>query len=529
MLIPNSPFKALLNGHLTEAGLLGDDIALRELLRQRILIKEQELELREGLPFLYGWKWYQWAYDFFESTNKINLLCAANQISKSSTQIRKCIDWATNIAKWGVLWIRKPKQFWYLYPSQSQANIEFLTKWQQFLPQGEYKNHPVYGWKEEKRQGVIYAIHFNSGVHVFFKFYTQAVEHLQTGTCDAIFCDEELPVEHFDELMFRLSASDGYFHMVFTATIGQDFWRQVMEPLPHEDEKLKQAFKQTVSLYDARFYQDKTPSHWTDEKINIIKNRCSTHNEILKRVYGKFVKDDGGRKCEAFDIKKHMKERHPLPKSWHIYCGVDIGSGGQSGHPSAMVFVGVSPDFRQGRVFLGWRGDKIETTAGDVVEKFIDFKKENKLVMTGQYYDWASKDFEQIATRMGEPFQPADKSHEKGEQILNVLFKNNMLAIYEDPELLKLAGELFALRRDQPKNKAKDDLYDALRYAVTRIPWDWSVITGAPPTGGDPEPSPTKTAMELQIEERRKTFDQAHHDETQRIEDEFAEWNDAYG
>jgi phage terminase large subunit-like protein len=311
--------------------------------REVIAIKEKQVRLREGLPFLYGWKWYIWARDFFESTNKLNFLCAANQISKSSTQIRKCIDWATDQRKWPRLWpSRRPVQFWYLYPTSNQANIEFLTKWVEFLPKGEFKEDPVYGWQMEKKQGNVYAIHFNSGVHVFFKTYAQDEQALQTGTCDAIFCDEELPVDLYDELIFRISASDGYFHMVFTATLGQEFWRLVMEPGAKEDEKLPEAAKWVVSMYDCQEYEDGSLSHWTDEKIQQVKNRCKTANEILKRVYGKFIMDDNGRKYESFDIKRHMKQPHPLPETWMTYAGIDIGGGGKT-HPGAIVFLKVSP------------------------------------------------------------------------------------------------------------------------------------------------------------------------------------------
>ena len=98
-----------------------------EELLELIELKEAELELKRGLPHLYGYPWYSWALDFFESREKLNFLCAANQISKSSTQIRKCIDWATAQEKWQDLWpaaTEKPNQFWYLYPTANQASIE---------------------------------------------------------------------------------------------------------------------------------------------------------------------------------------------------------------------------------------------------------------------------------------------------------------------------------------------------------------------------------------------------------------------
>ena len=80
--------------------------------KEKAALLEEKVRRQEDLPFLYGWKWYLWGRKFFESKNRINLLCAANQISKSSTQIRKIIHWATCKELWPELWSRPPKQFW---------------------------------------------------------------------------------------------------------------------------------------------------------------------------------------------------------------------------------------------------------------------------------------------------------------------------------------------------------------------------------------------------------------------------------
>jgi hypothetical protein len=495
--------------------------------RERLALMEQKIKLQEGLPFLYGWKWYTWARAFFESTNKLNFLCAANQISKSSTQIRKCMHWATAPELWPQLWATKPVQFWYLYPTANQATIEFKTKWQQFLPRGEFKEHPVYGWKAEIKNKEIFAIYFNSGVSVFFKSYAQDTQALQTGTCDAIFCDEELPLEHYEELLFRLSASDGYFHMVFTATLGQEFWRLVMEAGEKEVEKLPEAFKQTISMFECMFYEDGTPSHWTKEKIQMVINRCSTHNEVLKRVYGRFLIDDTGKKYPQFNVKKNMAPEMKIPSDWFIYAGADYGSGGERGHKSALCFVAVRPDFQRGYAFLGWRGDGVETTAGDVVDKLREMKRTYKIECAAQYYDHGCKDMEIIATRMGEPLEKADKAHDKGEQVMNTLFKYNILSVFENEEFQKLATEMSTLRKDTPKNKAKDDFVDALRYAVTQIPWDWTVIDSGVNESLQ-APAPEKTPTQLELEDRRKAFEDEGNEQA-RIDAEFAEWNDAYG
>jgi len=491
--------------------------------RELIVLQEQKLKLMEGLPFLYGWKWYGWAREFFESANKLNFLCAANQISKSSTQIRKCIDWATNTSKWPMLWGRKPIQFWYLYPTASQCKIEFETKWKQFLPRGEFKSHPVYGWKEEIKNKELFAIHFNSGVHVYFKTYSQDVQSLQTGTCDAIFCDEELPVDLYDELIFRISASDGYFHMVFTATLGQDFWKAVLEETGTR-EKLPQAYKKQVSMYDCQFYEDGTPSHWTIEKIKIQEARCKSHNEILRRVYGKFVVDEG-RKYEQFDLKRHMIPTKSFGDDWYYYCGVDPGSGGRDNHPAAIAFVAVRRDFRLGYVIRGWRGDQLATTAGDIVNKFIEMRGGQEF--QGMYYDQSDRDFFEISSRMEVPFQPADKSHDKGEEIINVLFKNNMLFIFDTPELQKLGWELSNLRLDTPKRVAKDDFADAMRYAITRIPWDWSAITGK--SQEQAKNIEAKTLGNPIDIARRQAFEEGAHNRAQNaLDEEIAEWAELY-
>src|SRR6185295_15948148 len=82
----------------------------------------KERKRRENLPHIYGFPWYSWAKDFFDSTNRFNFLCAANQISKSSTQIRKAIHWATEKSLWEGLWPgRNVSQFWYLYPTRPVA------------------------------------------------------------------------------------------------------------------------------------------------------------------------------------------------------------------------------------------------------------------------------------------------------------------------------------------------------------------------------------------------------------------------
>lgn len=500
-----------------------------ELLKEEILVNERLLRLQEGLPHLHGYKKYPWAREYYESTNKHNFLVAANQIGKSHENTIKCIDWATNVNKWPMLWRNKPNQFWYMYPNAKTATIEFETKWLPLLPKNEFKTHPIYGWKEEWESRQINAVKFNSGVNIYFKTYTMDVQNLQAASVYALWLDEELPEPLLQELQARLLATQGYLHMVFTATLGQELWRKTMEPYNSDEELFKGAFKKCVSMYDCQKFEDGTPSHWTDGAITQVIAGCQTQNEVMRRVYGKFVLDSG-RKYESFDIKRHMIEAFPIPQDWHIYAGIDVGSGGEKGHPSAIAFIAVKPDFQEAVVFDGWRGDGISTTAGDVLEKFLQMKADNRIKkMDGQYYDWACVDLMNIATRSGVPLIPADKNHARGEQILGVLFKNDMLKIFNTPELVKFGQEFASLKENTPKNKAKDDGVDSCRYGVSRIPWDWSAVKGVQADSNldVSKPKPLDERSQ-QIEDRRHGIYREERNEEDAIDAELREWNQAY-
>jgi hypothetical protein len=495
---------------------------------------EDLLDMQEGLPHLYGFPWYPWALEYFESLNKENFLCAANQISKSSTLIRRNIHYATGIAfdkdfwrkRWpGLRPDQKPNQFWYLYPTLSVATVEFETKWEpDFLPRGKYKDHPIFGWTAKYDGQDIDSIEFNSGVTIYFKAYSQKLQDLQTGTCYMVSCDEELPIKILPELSARLNATDGYLNMVFTATLGQLYWEQTIEPKTIAEERHKDALKIQVSLYDCLKYEDGSPSPWTEDKIKRAINRCATQAEIQRRIFGKFVKSEGLR-YESFDRIKNTASPHPLPRTWKVYSGTDPGSGGKSGHPAAIVFLSVSPDFKHGRVFKTWRGDGIPTTSPDILKKYRELR--GTLKPDAQKYDHGSKEFFMVASNQGESFSPANKERDAGISLLNTLFKSGMLKIQiDDSENEKLVGELCSIAVDADKTKSLDDLSDALRYAAMAVPWDFSDIEELQ-EADQKDPLPARQLTDA--EERRKWFtNESQAQENESVEEELDYWNDLY-
>lgn len=499
--------------------------------REKLKLLEAKKAWRENLPHKYGWKNYKWAREFIEDNSRTLLLCAANQISKSSTQIRKVITLATEVTEWPKFFRRTPRIFWYLYPTATMATTEFRSKWvPDFLPKNDMKKHPQYGWREEYRnRGDIFAIHFNSGVSVYFKTYAQDVQHLQASSVDYIATDEELPVELFDEINFRRMATDGLFSMVFTATLGQDEWRRALEPGPSESRFLPEARTWQVSMFDCMFYEDGTPSHWTTEKIQRVIALCRSDAEVQRRVYGKFVKDSG-LKYPSFERGVNVIPPFEIPANWVHFCGIDLGAGGDENHPSTITFIAVHPNYRMGVVYRHWRGDKEQTTMTDVANKFIEMAQFQEF--SGCFYDHHNKEFKIVTDRMGLSFKPADKGHDIGEQVINALFKNKMLSIFNLPENEPIIRELMTLALGVDKRQAKDDSVDSMRYSVTRIPWDWSFVGLDISVGVEKRKiySPYEVA-DIQRNKDLKTqlANGGRDDLALSVEQEINEWNEFFG
>lgn len=455
-----------------------DDLVRRRKKLEELALLEEKQKRRDELPHKHRHPFYKWQREYLKSQNRTCLLTAANQIGKSTIQIIKAIEWATDKSLWQGLWptAGEPNLFFYLYPDQGTLNQEFETKWQLYLPMGSQKKSDEYGWELVRDSKGIRGVRFNSGVLILFKLYSQAASRLQASTVYAIFCDEELPAALYPELRARLNSTLGYFSNVFTATLNQEFWRDVMEPATKKEEKLKEASKWQISLFDCREYEDGSPSGWTDEKIQAAIDSCASQEEVDRRVFGRFVKT-GGRKFGSFSRNLNVEEPTERTAESYIYAGVDIGSGGESGHPSAIVWVEANPDLTKFRVFRAWRGDKIDTTCGDVLDQFIELSSD--LTIVSAAYDWASAEFGNIAQRKNIPFQKAKKDHERGVKTINSLFKLGALVIEGgDSETEKLISELSNLSSTQLKRNAKDDLCDALRFALMEIPINWNDIEG---------------------------------------------------
>jgi hypothetical protein len=449
---------------------------------------KQELEkkrVRFELPHLFGFPPYQWTVDYWNSTARMKFICAGNQLSKSSTQIRHCIDIATNKSKWAMYapkWVDEnpgvPPVAWYIYPNKGKILEEF-DKWErEFLPRGTMKNDPAYGWKLEKdKDGTPMKLSFRTGFTVWFRSW---YHDLQAGTLAFLFIDEECPAEGqnaiWGELMARVTRYDGMVSMCFTATLNQPFFFDVIERIGQKDERFPEAFKRQVSMeYDCEFYADGTRSPWTPEEVAKQKAKMGTEIEINRRVHGRFV-SNVGRKFPSFNRRRHVLPAAPVNRDWDFYVGVDPGTGG-AGHPAGIAVVAVNKEAKFARAIRLWRGNSEENTnSSQVLQKYIDLTSD--LPITRSYYDWHNKEFFLRAQDAGIPFSKAEKGQEFGTDLLNTLWKNDMLIIDEGEFSDELATEIENLRHETAKTKAKDDLTDALRYAISKVQFDFSGVTG---------------------------------------------------
>lgn len=510
------------------------EVVVKKHIEAKVKVLEAKKKyIKDNLPHLYGSKFYQWQRNFFDAKQQFCFLTAANQVGKSTIQIRRMIHWATSPNLWPKLWPKNPhpRVFWYLYPSDEMAISEWKNKWlPEFMPRGEMKDHPQFGWTVDATTREIRSITFNTGVTIQFKTYGQKSSNLQGTTVHAIGFDEELPFEHYAEVTNRLNATDGYLSGVFTPTLNQEFWFRVMEG-KGDNELLQEAVKFQVSLYDCLHYEDGSPSTvWTLDKIEKVKNRCGSETEVQRRVYGRFVTEEG-RKYPSFDPNVHYVKPFQLRSDTLNYVGVDIGSGGAKSHPAAMIFIAVQTDFKKGWVYKGWRGDGIDTTSSDILDKYRELRGKDNITMA--VFDGAAKDFGTLAGRLGEPFTTANKKVGDGVDLINALFKNNMLQLFNDPELTKLGGELMSLMHGQNKSTAKDDFTDSLRYALMSIPWDFSdVAKNVLVEGGkrdEKRPWTDQELAEMDLKDRRGELDDKREGAWQDFEADIDYWNGLSG
>ena len=370
-------------------------------------------------------------------------------------------------------------------PDLNTLKEEFREKWLPLMPRIP-EDHPlysVYGWEVQMDKGAPSKIFFNTGVTLSFRTYEQRTQNIQASTVDMITIDEEGPEEKYGELQARLTATDGIFNQVFTATRGQQYLYRAMEKIGQPDEVFKGAFKRSISLFQCLEYVDgdkNTP--WNEAAIKkAIEKYGGNELEIKKRIYGRFI-TTAGRAFYAYSPQRTDIPSFSIHRGLEIICAVDPGTGGALNHPAAIVTVAADYERNTATLLNCWRGDGVETTSNDILRKYQDMTE--GLRVSAIVYDSAARDF--FLTARGEvddtQLIPADKRREDGIERVNSYLEAEAFRIplakpfgvkwYSEENIGRLRDEfrtVVKLEGTGKKNLMIDDLTDCLRYAFMHL------------------------------------------------------------
>jgi hypothetical protein len=500
---------------------------------------KRRIEIKNGLPHLFSFKFYTWMRNFWSCEKQFQYIFLPNQVGKSSIMIRRIIHYCTEPKSW-TRFKRQPRMVMYFYPDKKTILREISTKWPEFLPQGIYKDDDKYGYTIKYQGGYPDRIEWKSGVTLFFMTYgtsniKESAQRMQASTPSIVAADEVVPEQLINEIIARVSSP---------ANIGAMFWQACtptrfepyLQKIQNGKTKMPDSYVQTNSLFDCVEYEDGSKSPWTVKEIEKKISTYTTQRDVQIRVYGKFSASEG-LQFPQFHRDRHFQPRHHVPKDWDLYAGIDYGSGGATGHPSSVAIIAVNSEYSKARVMSLSRMDKDRfpngTTEDDVLNEYLLMCQDlGRPFATAAYYDWACGAMAVSAAQRGISLINANKKREDGKNIINSLFKNDMMLIYQDakpPEIEgadteaeKLCDELEALMEGADKKSAKDDLIDALRYAVSSLTWNFVNVVVKDPNDNTPTKPKPKTIKRRGV--KIHSFD----DFEDEMEREIHEQNELY-
>lgn len=344
--------------------------------------------------------------------------------------------------------------------------------------------HPDYIYKSDKlmARGVpdavdtIYIKH-KSGARVKLQFrsYEQGRENLQAATIDFVYCDEEPPADVMGELRARITATNGFLYMAFTPLKGmtplvQEFW---MHDNPEK-------FLVCMNIYEAK--------HFTPDKLKKIESLYAGLSEAERQARMMGIPTMGSGMVYPFDDSDLMYDSFPLPKNFRRIGGLDFGRGE---HPTAIVWVALDPMTDVAYVY-----DAVKTTHKSIAEnaeimrkrgEWIPFAYPHDLMRDSGTERGGRNNYEEDKKSEGYKyktmyedngihFTPHNAKTAEGSNKV----ENGLVEVRQRMATgrLKIARHLYELWKekqvyrygeDLKPIKQKDDLMDAMRYAVIML------------------------------------------------------------
>lgn len=310
-------------------------------------------------------------------------------------------------------------------------------------------------------------------VRLQFRSYEQGRENLQSATIDFVYCDEEPPEEVMGELRARIAATGGFIYMAFTPLKGmtplvQEFWT-------HENEN---KFLVCMNIYEAK--------HMTEEKLRNIESLYSGLSEAERQARMMGIPTMGSGMVYPIDDEELKYDAFEFPKSFRRLGALDFGRGE---HPTACVWIAQDP--MSGIIYVY---DCIKTVKKSVAENASIMRKRGGWIPFAYPHDLmrdsgtdrgrateADKKSEGYKYKTmyedeGIIFTPHHaRTAEGSNRVENGLIEVRQLMLNGKLKIARHLSELFKEKQvyrygdDLKPVKVKDDLMDAMRYAVIMI------------------------------------------------------------
>lgn len=267
-----------------------------------LLLKEKkERELVYYEPFEYQRKVH-------ECTKKFRVFTAGNKTGKTYSLMREALWWALDCHPY--LELPKIKKTILIIGVTMEETDQSL--WQQNLMQWI----PESKVSKIKRSGTyISEIHFKNGNVLIFKSYERGREKLQSINAHLVVMDEQPPVDCYEELVERVSATKGRLLLGFTPLKVDLELKRRLEALPPSEVEF---FK--FSKYECPLY--------TKEEIDIQVEGMHS-SAVRPRVFGDWA-SWSGRLLPAFNMEKNTCKPFKIPDTWRKAITVDPATSGES-------------------------------------------------------------------------------------------------------------------------------------------------------------------------------------------------------
>lgn len=255
---------------------------------------------------------------FHSHPGRFSVILGGNRSGKSMALCYEAVWWALGDHPFKKLPFHTPVRLWIMVSTQEVgSDVIWKEKLEPIIP------HRFIS-KIRKSGPYISQIEFTNGSVITLKSYEKGETALQSASVHAVFCDEQVPWETYQELRQRISDIQGHMYFAFTPLIPSKELQEYIEYQPKLGEKCDQAEMSVVKItrYDNPVFADMT------DEIRQAEASMSG-NQAATRIYGDWLLYSG-RLIPHFN-DKCIVESFTIPVDWRRALVVDPATTGEAG------------------------------------------------------------------------------------------------------------------------------------------------------------------------------------------------------